>query len=189
VRFSYPYGTHLHHLASPSHANSAVQYGLPENSSRPGGPLATAQFQSKNTSSTFVVLSDESTVSSLIGSVKANCSDLYQQTNASSSPTPYTNSSTTPRPEQALQYYRASTVVLALDGYNDTAALDGTQNPNASTLTVPLPNGTDTVLLTCLNDTIGLSVPLIDAGARSGPPGVQTLVFVWALAAVARSLF
>jgi hypothetical protein len=102
---------------------------------------------------------------------------------------PYTNSSTTPLPEQALQYYRASSVVLTLDGYNDTAALNGTQSLNASGLAVPFPSDTDTTLLTCLNATIGRAVPLVDAGSRTGPPAMHALVLAWVLAAITRSLF
>jgi hypothetical protein len=128
------------------------------------------------------VLSDHSTVSSLIQSLKANCSSSLS-TNTSSSPTPYTNGTTEPLPEQALEYYRASSVVLTLDGYNDTAALNGTQNPNATAPAAPLPGGTDTTLLACLNDTIGRAVPLIDAGIRPGPPGMFALVLVWVLGA------
>lgn len=164
-----------------------MQYGLPDNKSRPGGPLEIAQFHSVNTSSTFSVIADQSTVSSLLGSVKANCSSLLSKTNTSSSPTPYTNQSTVPVPEEALQYYRASTVVLTLDGY-DSGALNDTQNSNASTPVVSLPNGTDTALLTCLNDTIGRAVPLVDAGARSGPPAVYTLLFAWLLVEAVRSM-
>ena len=166
-----------------------LQYGSPDNSSRPGGPLEIAQFQSKNTGSTFHVLSDKSTVSSLIVSVKANCSSDLNATGTSSSPTPFTNLSALPLPEQALQYYRASSVVLTLDGYNDTDVLNGTQIPSASAPAAPLPNGTDTTLLTCLNETIGRAVPLVDAGVRSGPPSMYGLVLVWVLAGVARSLF
>jgi hypothetical protein len=166
-----------------------VQYGQPDNSSRPGGPLATAQFLSKNTGSTFYVLSDKSTVDSLIGSLKSNCSSNLDQTGTSKSSTPFTNQSTAPLPEQALQYYRASSVVLTLNGYNDTAALNNTQDPNASKPGAPLPNGTDTTLLTCLNETIGLAVPLVDAGVRPGPPAMYALALTWVLVGVARSLF
>lgn len=165
-----------------------VQYGLPDNTSRPGGPLEIAQFQSKNTSSIFTVLADKSTVSSLIGSVNANCSSLLSKTNTSSSPMPYTNQSAGPLPEEAVQYYRASSVVLTLDGY-ESAALNDTQNSNASAPVVSLPNGTDTALLTCLNDTIGRAVPLVDAGARSGPPAVFTLLFTWLFAEAVRAMF
>jgi hypothetical protein len=166
-----------------------AQYGLPDNSSRPGGALATAQFQSNKTGSTFYVLSDNSTVASIIKSVKSNCSDDLSLNNTSSSPIPYTNQSGLPQPEQALQYYRASSVVLTLDGYNDTAALNGTQNPNATAPAAQLPSDTDTTLLACLNDTIGRGVPLVDAGTKSGPHGMLALVLTWILVAGARSWF
>jgi hypothetical protein len=87
-----------------------------------------------------------------------------------------------------VQYYRASSVVLTLDGYNSTV-LNGTQNPNASAPVVSLPNGTDTGLLTCLNDTIGRAVPLVDAGARSGPPTVYTLLLAGLFVQAVRSIF
>jgi hypothetical protein len=148
-----------------------------------------AQFQSNNTGSTFHVLSDNSTVISLIKSVKANCSFALSSTNTSSSPTPYTNTSTVPLPEQALQYYRASSVVLTLDGYNDTAALNGTQNPNATAPEAQLPNGTDTTLLACLNYTIGRGLPLVNAGIRPSSPGMLAFVLAWVLVANARSWF
>ncbi|KAH9976919.1 hypothetical protein BJV74DRAFT_861721 [Russula compacta] len=176
-------------VGSSGYLHNTNEYGFPDNSSRPGGYMATAQFKSNYSSSLFVVLADQSTVTSLIGSVKANCSSHLDPSDTSSSPTPYTNGSTDPVAEQALQYYRASSVVLTLDGYNDTAALDGTQNANAGALAVPLPNGTDTTLLTCLNETIGLAVPLVDAGARSSAPGILTLLVVGVLASVAESLF
>jgi hypothetical protein len=166
-----------------------VQYGLPDNTSRPGGPLDVAWFHSKNTSSTFLVLADKSTVSSLIGSVKANCSSYLSSDNTSSSPTPYTNQSSVPLSEQAIQYYRASSVVLTLASY-DSGAQNDTQNSNASMApAVSLPNGTDTTLLTCLNDTIGRAVPLIDAGTRTGPPAIYTLLLTWLLAEAFRSTF
>lgn len=172
-----------------SNANCTVQYGHPDNTSRPGGQLEFALFHSNNTISTFMVLADQSTVSSLIGTVDANCSSYLSKDNTSSSPTPYTNQSTAPGPEQAIQYYRASSVVLVLEGYN-SGVLNGTQNLNASVAPVlSLPNGTDTRLLTCLNDTIGRAVPLIDAGFRTGPPAVCTLVIAWLLAGAFRFMF
>jgi hypothetical protein len=172
-----------------SNANCTVQYGHPDNTSRPGGPLEFALFHSENTSSTFMVVADKNTVSSLIGSVTANCSSYLSKDNTSSSPTPYTNQSTAPVPQQAIQYYRASSVVLILEGY-DSGVLNGTQNLNASVAPViSLPNGTDTTLLTCLNDTIGSAVPLVDAGIRTGPPAVYTLLIAWLLAGAFRSMF
>ncbi|KAH9970187.1 hypothetical protein BGW80DRAFT_1332180 [Lactifluus volemus] len=148
------------------------EYGLPSNTSRPGGPLATAQFQSNSTGSIFYVLSDNFTAASLIESVTTNCSFALSSSNTSKSPTPY-----------ALQYYRASSVVLSLDGYNDTTVLNGTQNPNVTGPEAPLPSGTDMTLLACLNYTIGRGVPLIDAATRPGPPGMLALVLAWFLVA------
>jgi hypothetical protein len=136
------------------------------------------------------VLSDTNTVASLIGSVKNNCSSDLNQNSTSNSPTPFTNLTSVPLPEQAVQYYRASSVVLTLDGYNDTDALNGTQNPSATAPGAPLPNGTDTTLLTCLNATIGAAVPLVDAGERLGPPAMYSLVLMWLLLGlIAQSLF
>ena len=63
-----------------------------------------------------------------------------------------------------MQYYRASTVVLALAGYNDTAMLSGS-DAQAHT---PLPAGVDRALLDCLNYTIGESAPMFsDAAVQS----------------------
>ena len=66
---------------------------------------------------------------------------------------------TMPKPEQAIQYYRSSSVVLTLDNYNDTKTLNDTaveSDPH-----VPLPADVDTKLLTCVNRTLGLGMPLM----------------------------
>jgi hypothetical protein len=80
------------------------------------------------------------------------------------------------RPEQAIQYYRASSVVLTLDGYNNTVALG--VNPSAAP--IPLPSNIDSNLVNCVNQTIGTSVPLIGSALPSYPPSSLMLVwFVW----------
>lgn len=80
-----------------------------------------------------------------------------------SNPSSYNSSDpTTPQPESAIGYYRASSVVLTLVGYNNSAALSS--DPNATN--TPIPSGIDTTLENCLNQTIGAAVPLID-GAHS----------------------
>ncbi|KAI6117450.1 hypothetical protein EV401DRAFT_2057844 [Pisolithus croceorrhizus] len=116
-----------------------LQYGDAYNTSRFGGPLMEATFISNSSSSstTFHVLSDNSTVTSLIQSVDANCSH-YLSSSSSSSPIPF---------NQAIQYYRASSVVL-------------TSNTNVTDS--PLPSNMDTNLSVCLNQTIALAVPLVD---------------------------
>ncbi|KAI0266222.1 hypothetical protein BC834DRAFT_824219, partial [Gloeopeniophorella convolvens] len=175
-------------LGTAAYLHDEDEYGHPDNSTRPGGSLATAQFQSNSTGSIFRLLSDNSTVASLIVTLDANCSSHLAANGTSVSPSAYSDGSTAPRPEQALQYYRASSVTLTLDGYNDTAALNGTENA-ASSVPPPLPAGTDTTLLECLNQTIGLAVPLIDAGVHLGPHGMPALALAWVLAALVRSWF
>ena len=61
-------------------------------------------------------------------------------------------------PQQVIQYYRASSAVLTLDGYNNSATFSSNESASDS----PLPQNIDTTLLECLNQTIGSAVPLVD---------------------------
>ncbi|KAI0346645.1 hypothetical protein BDW22DRAFT_1299995, partial [Trametopsis cervina] len=153
------------------------EYGDANNSSRPGGPMMETTFQDRNSNNTFHLLADNTTVLSLIGSVTNNCS----LGNATALTTIPVNSSdpSSPRPEQAVEYYRASSVVLTLDGYNNTAALtNDTSVPNT-----PLPPWIDQSFLNCLNQTIGAAVPLVDGalpfGLHLNTPGVGLLGLIW----------
>ncbi|PIL30115.1 hypothetical protein GSI_07744 [Ganoderma sinense ZZ0214-1] len=157
------------------------EYGEPTNTTRPGGPMAQAAFSSNSSTttppSTFHIVADNTTVASLIASVRANCTVA---SNSSTAPSPFTASATDPLPEQAVQYFRASSVALTLDGYNNTAALAGNDSGAAP---APLPAGVDTALLACLNATIGEAVPLFAdaaAGLRLPMPsmGLVGLVYV-----------
>ncbi|KAI9571609.1 hypothetical protein HD554DRAFT_2072225 [Boletus coccyginus] len=149
------------------------EYGNPYNTSRVGGPMAEATFASNSTNTTFHVLSDNSTVSSLITSISRQLSKSPQVYNASAPGAP--------QPEQAIQYYRASSIVLTLNGYNNSATLSSNANATDS----PLPSGTDTTLLNCLNQTIGLSAPLVSGASlrwSTGPsstPLFGLLCLVW----------
>ena len=158
--------------------SSRFQYGDSYNTSRVGGPMAEATFVSNSTNTTFHLLSDNSTVSSLISSIDANCSSSLSSS-SSTSPQVYNDSAPgVPQPEQAIQYYRASSIVLTLDGYNNSATLSS--DPNATDS--PLPSGIDTTLLDCLNQTIGLSAPLVSgAGLRwsTGAPSTSLLGLLW----------
>ncbi|KAJ6607847.1 hypothetical protein B0H10DRAFT_2166703 [Mycena sp. CBHHK59/15] len=157
------------------------EYGKPNNSSRPGGPMATAAFQSNSTNTEFRVVADNSTVAALITDIMANCSS-YLTSSSPAAPTPFNASAAdAPKPEQVVEYYRASSVALSLDGYNNTAIF-AAENTTAD---VALPSGIDVSLLDCLNQTIGLAVPLVD---RAGPtltiPGIGIVGFVWLLSVV-----
>ncbi|TBU47132.1 hypothetical protein BD309DRAFT_952645 [Dichomitus squalens] len=142
----------------PHYLHSSREYGDPQSTNRTGGPEMQAAFSSPSSNSTFRIVSDNSTVTSLIASIAANCTGLFSS-NSSTSPVPYGSSTSDPRPEGAIQYYRASSVALTLDGYNNTAAL-GT---NVNATQAPLPANVDTKLLACLNGTIGEAVPLINS--------------------------
>lgn len=171
--------THSHtHTHTRSVHDYLIQYGDPNNSSRPGGPQTQAAFFSTTTNSTFHVVSDNSTVVALIASISANCTFA---SNSSKTPSTFNGAATDPLPEQAIQYYRASSVVLTLDGYNDTVALTGAENATAP----PLPSNVDKTLLDCLNSTIGAAVPLFEDAASSLPMpsvGLVGLAYVlWCL--------
>lgn len=136
--------------------------------------MAEATFASHT--STFHILSDNSTVVALITTVVSNCSNYL----AVLYPTAFQfngSAANAPKPEQAVWYYRASTVVLTLDGYNNSATLNNGTGPNT-----PLPTGVDINLLVCLNQTIGLSVPLVNGGTSSwAGPGTSALGIFWVL--------
>jgi len=138
--------------------------------------MAIATFPSQSNPPTyFRILADNATVLSLIQDLSANCTYLLSTTSPYYSKTsaPYTD---TPQPEQIIQYYRASSIALSMDGYNNTAtyASDGTPDSPVSTV--------DPQLLECLNQTIGLAAPLIDgAGVRWSIPNLGAVGVVWVL--------
>lgn len=109
-----------------------------------------------NTPSTFRFLSDNTTVALMDIEVKAACGSMLDS-NVTTPPLVFWESDTTPAPEQVVQYFRASSALLSLDGYNNTAtyAVEGTADS-------PLPDNVNQNLLSCLNSTIGSTLPLID---------------------------
>ncbi|KAJ7879753.1 hypothetical protein B0H14DRAFT_3106272 [Mycena olivaceomarginata] len=158
-----PFPFYFWPIASSAAYMHSDEYGQPDNSSRPGGPMAPAVFQSNSTGTTFRLVADNSTVADLMPDITANCSHFLVPTSIS--------------PEQVVQYYRASSVALSLDGYNNSAVFA----PENSTADTPLPSSVDTNLLDCLNGTIGLAVPLVDSArwTMSAPSlGVITLVLL-----------
>jgi hypothetical protein len=145
--------------------------------------MMTAAFGSPTQNNTFRIVADNSTVTSLIQAIVANCSSTLSSPSTISA-TNYSDSLAAPKPEQAIQYYRASSVALTLDTYNNTGGLEAD-----GTLDTPLPTTLDTNLLTCLNSTIAEAVPLVDgAGVRfSAPPtmGLFGLAYLlWTLSSM-----
>ena len=136
--------------------------------------MMTAAFPSSSQNTTFRIVADNITVATLLVNIVANCSsDIFSPSTITSST--FNDSLTSPKPEQTVQYYRASTVALTLDGYNNTGALEVYGTPDT-----PLPANIDVNLLNCLNSTIGEAVPLIgSASLRS--PNIGTISFIWVL--------
>ncbi|KAL0066560.1 hypothetical protein AAF712_006363 [Marasmius tenuissimus] len=163
------------------------EYGNPDNSSRPGGAMMTAVFKSTS-NTTFHLVADNSTVVELIQDVRDSCASQNLDTNASSSsPSPFNDTDpTSPKPESTIQYYRASSVALTLDGYNNTAAL----SENEGEPDTPLPSNIDTTLKDCLNSTIGDAVPLIGAAEsmRWAAPNVGMIALIWVFLHLASSV-
>jgi hypothetical protein len=139
--------------------------------------MTTAVFLSNSTNdTTFRILADNTTVVDLITAIRSNCTSNLSGS-SSTTPSTYEDSLTAlPQPEQAIQYYRASSVALTLDGYNNTGALGPDGSPN-----VPLPSNIDTTLLNCLNQTIGAAVPLVDNGVRWASPNMGLVGLFWVI--------
>ncbi|KAF8809092.1 hypothetical protein BYT27DRAFT_7094897 [Phlegmacium glaucopus] len=155
-----------------------TEYGRFDNTSRPGGIMMTAAFTSSSqNTTTFRIVADNTTVSSLILNIVANCSSDIASPSTITSST-FNDSLGSPKPEQTVQYYRASTVALTLDGYNNTGALEDDGTPDT-----PLPTNIDTNLLNCLNATIGEAVPLISSAGLQWtmPPSIGLISFAWVL--------
>lgn len=145
------------------------EYGRPNNSSRPGGPLYTTSFSSNSSAtnrSTFHLLADNTTVTNLADTIDERCASFLNSTNSSTPIAFNENATNAPKPESAIQYYRASSVVLTLDGYNNSAVFSEDEKAQDT----PLPTNLDTGLLDCLNKTIGENVPLVEASG-SAPSG------------------
>ncbi|KAL0577776.1 hypothetical protein V5O48_004204 [Marasmius crinis-equi] len=155
------------------------EFGQPDNSSRPGGVMTYATFHTSGNSSnsgnnTYHVLADNTTVTSLFNSISTKCTSsivvIVSSTNTANNIAilPYnTTSPNATKPENAIQYYRASSVVLTLDEYNNSAVFSNDTNAPDS----PLPTNLNMSTLDCLNRTIGESVPLVDASRGNSAMG------------------
>ncbi|KAI0041888.1 hypothetical protein FA95DRAFT_638769, partial [Auriscalpium vulgare] len=161
-------------LGSTAYPYDGLEYS--NSSLRLGGPLVILQFQSNQTyspPSVFYIFADNATVISLNTSITESC---FPYLGPLSLPLPYLNGTGGPLPEQAVQYYRANSVVLLLGGYNNTAALQYVDN--MTQIPVPLPPTVDHTLLDCINSTIGEHVPLVSPHTPwvKTPGGIGCLV-------------
>ena len=69
-----------------------------------------------------------------------------------------------PVPEQAVSYYRGSSVVLSLVGYNNTAQVaDYNPQDHTNLMDTPLPSVASSQFFRCVNQTLSKSIPLVVA--------------------------
>ncbi|EUC57521.1 catalytic domain thiamin pyrophosphokinase, putative [Rhizoctonia solani AG-3 Rhs1AP] len=171
------------------------EYGPANNDSRPGGQMQQALIRSSdwpadggggntttnNATASYYIVGDADSVSAVMDALVAQCSVV----NATG--TAVNDNNSTVHVEQAVQYYRASSFMLALTSYNNSANLpsnapadNNTAAPPPSADT-PLPAGTNTTFLNCLNETIGESVPIMDAapGALRATTGLNVVGMLW----------
>ncbi|KDQ11036.1 hypothetical protein BOTBODRAFT_136323 [Botryobasidium botryosum FD-172 SS1] len=183
------------------------EYGPENNSSRPGGEQTYAQVRSiswpnstttpDNSTAPYYLLGDKSSVAVVLDALVLNCSVV----NTTSSITAFNftlNSTSTPRPEQVVQYYRESSFALSLSTYIDKASLPSEAPPTEDSalpdpsLITPLPPGTNLGFLDCLNQTIGAAVPIMNsgmAGSQFGGSATTLLLGFWLIMAFLRRIF
>jgi len=115
------------------------------------------------TNTTIQILADTTTLFSLSYDIYQSCG-MYIDLNKTESPVAYGTGSELddPGPEQVIQYYRASSVALTLDGYNNSAVY-----VNGPAEDTPLPANIDLEMISCVNSTIGSRVPLLEAFTSS----------------------
>ncbi|KDQ50248.1 hypothetical protein JAAARDRAFT_211840 [Jaapia argillacea MUCL 33604] len=133
---------------------------------RPGGNVSVVILQGNNfphTPEIYRVVGDRFSVSAVLDAVVIDCS--VQNTTLISFDL---TANSYPEPEQIIQWYRASTFGLSLDSYNNSASLPSNMPSSNNTAPLPLsadtplPNGLNMTFLSCLNMTIGASIPLVD---------------------------
>ncbi|CAE6528263.1 unnamed protein product [Rhizoctonia solani] len=171
------------------------EYGPANNDSRPGGPMQQALVRStewpaegaggnttiNNATASYYLVGDADTVSAVMEALVAQCSV------ANATGTPVDDNNSTVHVEQAVQYYRSSSFMLALTSYNNSASLpsnaptDNNTAPLPPSADTPLPTGTNTTFLNCLNETIGAAIPIMDAapGALRATSGLNAVGILW----------
>lgn len=196
------------------------EYGPVGNSSRPGGAMSqalvrhtswptanarrwlesrqssnstnsTTPAQVNNATASYYIVGDADTVSAVMQELVTACSVV------STTAVPVNESNPMVHYEQAVQFYRASSFMLALTSYNNSANLPSNAPANNSVdalpkgADTPLPAGTDMNFLNCLNTTIGASIPIMDAvstASSSAAPaplqafgGLNIIGLVWVM--------
>ncbi|CAE6338500.1 unnamed protein product [Rhizoctonia solani] len=159
------------------------EYGPAGNISRPGGGMQQALVRSaswpnstdptapiSNATAPYYIVGDADSVLAVMNELVKDCAVVRESGVAVNETNPSISF------EQAVQFYRASSFALVLTSYNNTAdsiPINGTAASNSTAVPdTPLPPGTDMNFLSCLNTTIGASIPIMDAEnsvSNSGP--------------------
>ncbi|KZV86263.1 hypothetical protein EXIGLDRAFT_653377 [Exidia glandulosa HHB12029] len=142
------------------------EYGGSENIERPGGRMTTSRVNSKANhaaADVYFLIGDHDSVSDIGAAVnKSSCS-------ATAEPLVNYLSNTDVDSSEIIQWYRASSFALALQGFNTTATLSGAANIDGM-----LPSTLDLSLLGCINKTIADNLPILgpkprlSEGAKAG---------------------
>jgi hypothetical protein len=156
----------------PNYMGGGEYYGEDLDLLRPGGPVGVVRVGTKNKSRWPNVTDDE--VYEMIGDkeslafMTANLVDvcaITPQWPRKFDPTMLNST----KPENVIQYYRASSFALAFSNYNNTFALPSS-NPTTTQRfdqSVPLPSLiVNSDFLHCINDTIKASLPIQDSYER-----------------------
>ncbi|CAE6481462.1 unnamed protein product [Rhizoctonia solani] len=150
----------------------ASEYGPPNSTDRPGGPMYTMSiftFDPKyNTSDIYHLLGDKESVNAVLFTLRKECS-VVGGSAVDYDPVSNKSSHKVPPVESIIQYYRASSFALSLDEYNNSAAAvtPAALANNTGQLTTslppptPLPSSINPMLLDCINRTVGTALPLL----------------------------
>ncbi|CAE6491165.1 unnamed protein product [Rhizoctonia solani] len=177
------------------------EYGPVRNTSRPGGEMQQALVRStswptanarrwlegrqsnnsansttpvtNNATASYYIVGDADSVAAIMEELAKACPVVRASGVAMNDTNPSIHF------EQAVQFYRASSFMLILTSYNNTAnwaPINGTE-PSTTIPDTPLPPGTDMNFLNCLNNTIAASIPIMDAtsSSNSAPAHLQAL--------------
>jgi hypothetical protein len=156
----------------PNYIGGGEYYGEDLDMIRPGGPVGVVRIGTKNRSRWPNMTDDE--VCEMIGDKESlafmitdliNVCAITPQWPRKFDPTALNSI----KPENVIQYYRASSFALAFSSYNNTFALPSS-NPTTTQRfdqSVPLPSlVVDSSFLHCVNDTIKASLPIQDSYER-----------------------
>ncbi|KAH7100367.1 hypothetical protein BKA62DRAFT_620146 [Auriculariales sp. MPI-PUGE-AT-0066] len=166
----FPFGFYPIFIPGPSpslHSSEEYSSDVP-GLSRPGGAMSTEIVVSKSLgreAGVFYLVGDSSSVALVFSAIVANCNatNLDQPLATLTYPLPAGATNVTmPDTEEIIQYYRASSFALALEGYNSSVATAPSES-QAYAGPVGLPASVDASFLQCINATTAEFVPIMDA--------------------------